>query len=71
MDRYYNQSIAQPIPCVVKVKWGMTLDISRIKALCFDVDGTLSDTDDVYVHKVRASFPRFLFKDPITPRGVS
>jgi phosphoglycolate phosphatase-like HAD superfamily hydrolase len=24
----------------------MQLDISRIKALCFDVDGTLSDTDD-------------------------
>jgi HAD superfamily hydrolase (TIGR01549 family) len=42
----------------------MTLDIARIKALCFDVDGTLSDTDDVYVHKVSRFFPRFLFKDP-------
>jgi len=42
----------------------MTLDIPRIKALCFDVDGTLSDTDDVYVHKVSRYFPRFLFKDP-------
>jgi len=42
----------------------MTLDISRIKALCFDVDGTLSDTDDVYVHKVSRFFSRFLFKDP-------
>ena len=42
----------------------MTLDISRIKALCFDVDGTLSDTDDLYVHKVTRFFPRFLFKDP-------
>jgi HAD superfamily hydrolase (TIGR01549 family) len=42
----------------------MTFDISRIKALCFDVDGTLSDTDDVYVHKVARFFPRFLFKDP-------
>jgi len=42
----------------------MTLDIPRIKALCFDVDGTLSDTDDVYVHKVQRFFPRFLFKDP-------
>ena len=29
----------------------MTLDIHRIQALCFDVDGTLSDTDDVYVQK--------------------
>lgn len=42
----------------------MTLDIHRIKALCFDVDGTLSDTDDVYAHKVARFFPRFLFKDP-------
>lgn len=30
----------------------MPLDIPRITAICFDVDGTLSDTDDVYVHKV-------------------
>ena len=42
----------------------MALDIHRIKALCFDVDGTLSDTDDVYVHKVARFFPRFLFKNP-------
>jgi len=42
----------------------MSLDISRIKALCFDVDGTLSDTDDLYVHKVSRFFPRFLFRDP-------
>lgn len=27
----------------------MPLDIPRIQALCFDVDGTLSDTDDLYV----------------------
>jgi HAD superfamily hydrolase (TIGR01509 family) len=27
----------------------MTLHISRIRAICFDVDGTLSDTDDVMV----------------------
>jgi len=42
----------------------MTLDISRIKALCFDMDGTLSDTDDLYVQKVRRFFPRPLFHDP-------
>ncbi len=30
----------------------MPLDIPRIQALCFDVDGTLSDTDDQYVQKV-------------------
>jgi len=29
----------------------MTLDVSRIRALCFDVDGTLSDTDDQLVQK--------------------
>lgn len=42
----------------------MTLDFHRIKALCFDVDGTLSDTDDVYAQKVVRFFPRFLFRDP-------
>lgn len=42
----------------------MALDTARIKALCFDVDGTLSDTDDMYTQKVLRFFPRFLFKDP-------
>lgn len=42
----------------------MPLDIPRIKALCFDVDGTLSDTDDVYAQKVSGLLPRFLFPDP-------
>jgi len=42
----------------------MSLDIPRIKALCFDVDGTLSDTDDLYVQKVIQFFPKFLFRDP-------
>src|SRR5512147_3048436 len=42
----------------------MALDIPRIKALCFDVDGTLSDTDDLYVRKVIRFFPNFLFRDP-------
>ena len=42
----------------------MSLDISRIKALCFDVDGTLSDTDDLYVQKVKRFFPKLLFRDP-------
>lgn len=34
----------------------MPLDVSRIKALCFDVDGTLSDSDDVYA----AQYARWL-----------
>jgi N-acetyl-D-muramate 6-phosphate phosphatase len=42
----------------------MALDISRIKALCFDVDGTLSDTDDYYAQKIVKFFPRSLFRDP-------
>jgi len=42
----------------------MTLNIPRIKALCFDVDGTLSDTDDLYARKVSRLLPRFLFHDP-------
>jgi HAD superfamily hydrolase (TIGR01509 family) len=43
----------------------MSLDLPHIKALCFDVDGTLSDTDDFYILKITRFFPRFLFKDPI------
>jgi HAD superfamily hydrolase (TIGR01509 family) len=43
----------------------MSLDLPRIRALCFDVDGTLSDTDDLYVKKAALFFPHFLFKDPI------
>ena len=42
----------------------MSLEPSKIKALCFDVDGTLSDTDDLYVQKIVKFFPRFLFKNP-------
>lgn len=42
----------------------MSLDLSRIKALCFDVDGTLSDTDDLYARKVSPYLPRPLFNDP-------
>ena len=42
----------------------MSIDAKRIKALCFDVDGTLSDTDDLYVQKVRRFFPSIFFKDP-------
>jgi FMN phosphatase YigB (HAD superfamily) len=32
----------------------MPLDLSRIRALCFDVDGTLSDTDDHIVAQLAA-----------------
>jgi len=42
----------------------MSLDLQRIKALCFDVDGTLSDTDDLYVQKILRFFPRYLFERP-------
>lgn len=34
----------------------MSLDLARIQALCFDVDGTLSDTDDQFVQKVEPLF---------------
>ena len=29
----------------------MPLDTQRVRALCFDVDGTLSDTDDLWIHR--------------------
>ncbi len=43
----------------------MSIDVSRIKALCFDVDGTLSDTDDQYAQKVVDLLPRSLFRNPM------
>lgn len=39
----------------------MPLDISRIRALCFDVDGTLSDTDDLFVQNLAAWLKPFHF----------
>ena len=42
----------------------MPLKVPLIKALCFDVDGTLSDTDDLYAQKISKFIPKFLFKDP-------
>lgn len=30
----------------------MTLDVKQIKGLCFDIDGTLRDTDDQFVEKL-------------------
>ena len=42
----------------------MPLNVSQIKAICFDVDGTLSDTDDLYSQKVSKFFPKPLFRDP-------
>jgi len=47
----------------------MPLDLSRIQGLCFDVDGTLSDTDDQFVRKLVhwLSPLRFVFpqRDPL------
>jgi phosphoglycolate phosphatase-like HAD superfamily hydrolase len=44
----------------------LPLDISRVRAVCFDVDGTLRNTDDQYVEKLagilrwaKAFFPRW------------
>jgi len=39
----------------------MPLDLGRIQALCFDVDGTLSDTDDYYVARLSAWLRRAPF----------
>lgn len=43
----------------------MTLDIARVKALCFDVDGTIAETDDLWVNRLAKLFKPFqwLFPD--------
>jgi len=50
----------------------MTLNLDKIQALCFDVDGTLSDTDDQFVAKFEKFFRpfSFLFKDGDTHRAA-
>jgi HAD superfamily hydrolase (TIGR01509 family) len=42
----------------------MPLHVSRIRALCFDVDGTLSDTDDVMMHRLARVLAPFHFLFP-------
>ena len=43
----------------------MSIDVQRIQALCFDVDGTLSDTDDYYVNEFSGWLRRVPFiRDP-------
>ncbi len=39
----------------------MPIDVQRIRALCFDVDGTLSDSDDVYVRRFTSWIRRIPF----------
>lgn len=43
----------------------MAIDFDRVRALCFDLDGTLSDTDDQFVLTLSAKLNslRFIFKN--------
>jgi phosphoglycolate phosphatase-like HAD superfamily hydrolase len=42
----------------------MPLDIDRIQAICFDVDGTLSDTDDLWVSNFSRNFSFLKYISP-------
>src|SRR5512142_1833289 len=42
----------------------MPIDVRRIRALCFDVDGTLSDSDDVYA----SQYARWIGRIPLVRR---
>ncbi|NLG99473.1 MAG: HAD family hydrolase [Chloroflexi bacterium] len=44
----------------------MALDLSRVQAICFDLDGTLSDTDDVWVNALER---RLRWMSRLFPRG--
>lgn len=46
----------------------MPLDLSRVRALCFDVDGTISDTDDLYVARFERLF--YPFRDLFPAQDV-
>lgn len=45
----------------------MPLNVSRIRALCFDVDGTLSDTDDLLLERIARLIRPFHFLFPRRP----
>jgi len=50
----------------------MSLDINRIRGLCFDVDGTLRDTDDQYVDVVAKMLSPFrLFLPGQSPHDLA
>ncbi len=42
----------------------ISIQVSRIRAVCFDVDGTLSDTDDLFVEILARSLSPFHFLFP-------
>ena len=47
----------------------MNLDLTRVRAICFDVDGTLRDTDDSYVLKFQRFLNPFRFLFPKQDTG--
>ena len=50
----------------------MPFDPTRVKAICFDVDGTLSDTDDAWTASIDARLQRITFLFPRQdPRPVA
>ncbi len=42
----------------------MAFDVKRVQALCFDVDGTLNDTDDQFAEQAEGFFRTFRFLLP-------
>ena len=42
----------------------MQLELERVKVICFDVDGTLCDTDDAWVHSIERILQPFRFLFP-------
>ena len=50
----------------------MPVDLQRVKGLCFDVDGTISDTDDAWVERItRILAPRKRLKNARRARVVA
>lgn len=48
----------------------MPLDLARIRVLCFDFDGTISDTDDVYVAALQRWLSPFKFLPQSSARSI-
>ena len=60
MNKWWTHSL----PWFTLEEISLPFDLTRVKGLCFDIDGTLSDTDDAYVARLNHRLKRlsFLFK---------
>ena len=51
-EHWAKYTALPPRSAAIEYNGAMSLDLTRIRALCFDIDGTLSDSDDYYADRL-------------------